>query len=127
MKEILVDNHDESRSRVESETPMEDLTMDQYTVEVCVLKLHPDRDVVHSLLTDKKGEVVKKEYGHCPTTFGNSIEIDIKDKSKSRFQEAVTGALKKGGLVKNRWTVTKSTVASTPATNREVDGRQKHY
>ena len=96
MKEILVDNHDESRSRVGSETPMEDLTMDQYTVEVCVLELHPDRDVVHSLLTDKKGEVIKKEYGHCPTTFGNSIEIDIRDKSKSRFQEAVTGALKKG-------------------------------
>ena len=96
MKEILVDNHDESRSRVESETPMEDLTMDQYTVEVCVLKLHPDRDVVHSLLTDKKGEVIEKEYGHCPTTFGISKEIDIRDKSKSRFQEAVTGALKKG-------------------------------
>ena len=83
MKEILVDNHDESRSRVESESPMEDLTIDQDTVEVCVLKLHPDRDVVHSLLTDKKGEVVEKEYGHCPTTFGNSIEIDIRDKSKS--------------------------------------------
>ena len=79
-----------------SETPMEDLTMDQYTVEVCVLELHPDRDVVHSLLTDKKGEVIEKEYGHCPTTFGNCIEIDIRDKSKSRFQEAVTGALKKG-------------------------------
>ena len=70
--------------------------MDQYTVEVCVLELHPDRDVVHSLLTDKKGEVIEKEYGHCPTTFDNSIEIDIRDKSKSRFQEAVTGALKKG-------------------------------
>ena len=96
MKEILVDNHNESRSRVGSETPMEDLAMDQYTIEVCVLELHPDRDVVHSLLTDKKGEVVEKEYGHCPTTFGNSIEIDIRDKSKSRFQEAVTGALKKG-------------------------------
>ena len=51
---------------------------------------------MHSLLTDKKGEVIEKEYGHCPTTFGNSIEIDIRDKSKSRFQEAVTGALKKG-------------------------------
>ena len=70
--------------------------MDQYTVEVCVLELHPDRDVVHSLLMDKKGEVIEKEYEHCPTTFGNSIEIDISDKSKSRFQEAVTGALKKG-------------------------------
>ena len=70
--------------------------MDQYTVEVCVLELHPDRDEVHSLLTDKKGEVIEKEYGHCPTTFDNSIEIDIRDKSKSRFQEAVTGALKKG-------------------------------
>ena len=75
---------------------MEDLTMDQYTVEVCVLELHPERDVVNSLSTVKKGEVIKKEYGHCPTTFDNSIEIDIRDKSKSRFQEAVTGALKKG-------------------------------
>ena len=105
---------------------MEDLTMDQHTVEVCVLELHPDRHVVHSLLTDKKGEAIEKEYGHCPTTFDNPIEIDIRDKSKSQFQEAVTGALKKG-LVKNRRTVTKSAVASTPATNREFDGRQKHY
>ena len=96
MKEILVDNRNKSRSRVGSETPMEDLTMDQYTGEVCVLELHLDRDMVNSLLTDKKGEVIEKEYGHCPTTFGNSIEIDIRDKSKSPFQEAVTGALKKG-------------------------------
>ena len=70
--------------------------MDQYTVEVCVLELHPERDIVHSLLTVKKGEVIEKEYGHCPTTFDNSIAIDISNKSKSRFQEAVTGALKKG-------------------------------
>ena len=91
-----MDNHDESRSRVGSETPMENLAMDQYTVEVCVLELHPERDVVDSLLTVKKGEVIEKEYGHCPTTFDNSIEIDISDKSKSRFQGAVTGALKKG-------------------------------
>ena len=96
MKEIMVDNHDKSRSRVGSETPMEDLTMDQYTVEVCVLELHPERDVVHSLLTDQKGEVIEKEYGQCPTTFHNSIEIDISDKLKSRFQGAVTGTLKKG-------------------------------
>ena len=96
MKEILVDNHDELRSRVGSETPMEDLTMDQHTVEVCVLELHPDRHVVHPLLTDKKGEVIEKEYGHRPNTFDNSIEINIRDKLKSRFQEAVTGTLKKG-------------------------------
>ena len=75
---------------------------------------------------DKKGEVIEKEYGHCPTTFGNSIEIDIRDNSKSRFQEAVTGALKKGAG-ETRWTVRKSAVALTPVTNREVDGRQKHY
>ena len=92
----MVDNHDESRSRVGSETQMEDLTMDQYTVEACVLELHPEKDVVNSLLTVKKGEVIEKEYGHCPTTFDNSIEIDTSDKSKSRFQEAGTGALKKG-------------------------------
>ena len=92
----MVDTHDESRSRVGSETPMEDLTMDQYTVEVCVLEVHPEKDVVHSLLTVKKGEVIKRDSGHCPTTLDNSIEIDISDKSKSRFQEAVTGALKRG-------------------------------
>ena len=60
MKEILVYNHDESRSRVESETPMEDLTMDQYTVEMCVLKVHPDREMVHSLLTVKKVKSSKR-------------------------------------------------------------------
>ena len=75
---------------------MADLTMDQYTVEVCALEVHPEKDVVHSLLTVKKGEVIKRDSGHCPTTLDNSIEIDISDKSKSRFQEAVTGALKRG-------------------------------
>ena len=95
-KEILVDTHDESRSRVRSETPMEDLTMDQYTIEVCVLEVHPEKDVVHFLLTVKKGEVIERDSGHCPTTIDNSIEIDISDKSKSRFREAVTGALKRG-------------------------------
>ena len=95
-KEILVDTHDELRSRVGSETPMEDLTMDQYTVEVCVLEVHPEKEVAHSLLTVRKGEVIERDSGHCPTTIDNSIEIDISDKSKSRFQEAVTGALKKG-------------------------------
>ena len=50
----MVDTHNESRSRVRSETPMEDLTMDQYTVEVCVLEVHPEKDVVHSLLMVKK-------------------------------------------------------------------------
>ena len=95
-KEILVNTHDESRSRVGSETPMEDLTMDQYTVEVCVLEVHPEKDVVHSWLTVKKGEVIKRDSGHSPTTIDNSIEIDISDKSKSRFREAVTGALKRG-------------------------------
>ena len=95
-KEILVDTHDESRSRVGSETPKEDLTMDQYTVEVCVLEVHPEEDVVHSLLTVKKGEVIKRDSGHCPTILDNSIETNISDKSKSQFQEAVTGALKRG-------------------------------
>ena len=90
-KEILVDTSDELRSRVGSETPMEDLTMDQYTIEVCVPELHPKRDVVHSLLTVNKEEVIERGSGHCSTTFDNSIEIDINDKSKSRFQEDVTG------------------------------------
>ena len=44
----------------------------------------------------RKGEVIKRDSGHCPTTLDNSIEIDISDKSKSRFQETVTGALKRG-------------------------------
>ena len=79
-----------------SETPMEDLTMDQYTVEVCVLELHPEKDVVHSLLVVNKEEVVERDSGHCPTTFDNSIKIDISDKSKSRSQEDVTGDLNRG-------------------------------
>ena len=95
-KEFLVNTHDKSRSRVGSETPMEDLTMYQYTVEVGVLEVHPEKDVVHSLLTVKKGEVLERDSGHCPTTIDNSIEIHFSDKSKSRFREAVTGALKSG-------------------------------
>ena len=96
MKEILIDTHDKSRSQVGSETPMEDLTMDQYTVEACVLEVHPEKHEVHSLLTVKKGEIIKRDSGHGPTTLDNSIEIDISNESKSRFWEAVTGALKKG-------------------------------
>ena len=101
-KEILVDTSDELRSRVGSETPMEDLTMDQYTIEVCVLELHPKRDMVHSLLTVNKEEVIERGSGHCSTTFDNSIEIDINDKSKSRFQEDVTGDLKRETVGKQR-------------------------
>ena len=125
-KEILVNTSDKSRSQAGSEIPMEDLTMDQYTVEVCVLEVHPKRDVVHSLLMFDKEEVIKGDSGHCSTTFDNSIEIDINDKSKSRFQEDVTGDLKRE-TVENGGTVRNSAVASTPVMNREVDGRQKHY
>ena len=70
--------------------------MDQYTVEVCVLELHPEKDVVHSLLTVNKEEVIERDSRHCPTTFDNSVKIDISDKSKSRSQEDVTGDLKRG-------------------------------
>ena len=75
---------------------MEDLTMDQYTVEEGVSELHSEKDVVHSLLTVNKEEVIERDSGHCPTTFDNSIEIDISDKSKNQFQEDVTGDLKRG-------------------------------
>ena len=95
-KEILVDTSDELSSRVGSETPVEDLTIEQYTLEVCVLEVHSEKDVVHSLLTVNKEEVIERDSGHCPTTFDNSIEINISDKSKSRFQEDMTGDLKKG-------------------------------
>ena len=90
------DTNDESRSRVGSETPVEDLTIEQYTVEVCVLEVHSEKDVVHSLLMVNKEEVVERNSGHCPTTFDNSIEINISNKSKSQFQEDMTGDLKKG-------------------------------
>ena len=43
--------------------------MDQYTIEVCVLELHPKRDVVHSLLMVNKEEVIERGSGHCSTTF----------------------------------------------------------
>ena len=101
-EEVLVDTHDESRSRVGSETLMEDLTMDQYTGEVCVLEVDREKDVVHSLLTNKKGEVSERNSGHCPATIDNSIEIDTSDESKSRFLEVVTGALKGGAGEKRR-------------------------
>ena len=74
--------------------------MNQYTVEVCVLELHSEKDVVHSLLTVNKEEVIDRDSGHCPITFDNSIEIDISNKSTSRFQEDVTGDLKKGSSEK---------------------------
>ena len=63
---------------------------------MCVLEVHPEKDTVHSLLTIKKGEVSKRNSGHCPATIDNSIEIDISNDSKSQCQEVVTGALKGG-------------------------------
>ena len=81
---------------------MEDLTMDQYTMEVCVLELHPKRDVVHSLLMVNKEEVIERGSGHCSTTFDDSIEIDINNKWRSRLQEDVTGDLKRETVEKRR-------------------------
>ena len=57
---------------------------------------------MHSLLTVNKEEVIERGSGHCSTTFDNSIEIDINDKLKSRFQEDVTGDLKRETVGKRR-------------------------
>ena len=49
-KELLVDNHDESRSRVGNETLVEDPKEDQSTVQVCVLEVHSERDTMQPSL-----------------------------------------------------------------------------
>ena len=93
-KELLVDNHDESRSRAGNENLVEDPTKDLSTVEVCVLEVHSERDTMQPSLMVPKGEVSKKNSGHSPATPGNSIEINISDDSKNGCKEIVTGAWK---------------------------------
>ena len=93
-KELLVDNHDESRSRVGNENLVEDPMEDQSTVQVCVLEVHSERDTMQPSLMVPKGEINKKNSGHSPATPANSIEIDTSDDSKNRCQETVTGTWK---------------------------------
>ena len=93
-KELLVDNHDESRSLVGNETLVEDPKEDQSTVQVCVLEVHSERDTMQPSLMVPKGEINKKNSGHSPATPVNSTEIDNSDNSKNRCQEIVTGACK---------------------------------
>ena len=90
----MVDNHDESRSRVGNENLVEDPTKDQSTVQVCVLEVHSERDTMQPSLMVPKGEVNKKNSGHSPATPVNSIEIDTSDDLKNRCQEIVMGAWK---------------------------------
>ena len=93
-KELLVDNHDESRSRVGNENLAEDPTKDQSTIEVCILEVNSERDTMQLSLMAPKGEVSKKNSGHSLAAHGDSIEIDTSDDSKFRCQEIVTGAWK---------------------------------
>ena len=90
----MVDNHDESRSRVGNENLVEDPMKDQSTVQVCILEVHSDRDTMQPSLMVPKGEVSKKNSGHSLAIPGNPIEIDTSDDSKNRCQEIVTGAWK---------------------------------
>ena len=92
--ELLVDNHDESRSLVGNETLVEDPKEDQSTVQVCVLEVHLERDTMQPPLMVPKGEINKKNSGHSPATPVNSTEIDNSDDSKNRCQEIVTGMWK---------------------------------
>ena len=90
----MVDNHDESRSRVGNENLVEDPRKDQSSVQVCVLEVHSERDTMQPSLMVPKGEVSKKNSGHSLATPVNSIEIDTSDDSKNRCQEIVMGAWK---------------------------------
>ena len=90
----MVDNHDESRSRVGNENLVEDTTKDQSTVQVCVLEVHSERDTMQPSLMVPKGEVNKKNSGHSSATPVKSIEIYTSDDSKNRCQEIVTGVWK---------------------------------
>ena len=94
LKELLVDNHDESRSRVGNENLVEDPTKDQSTIQVCVLEVHSEKNTMQASLMVPKGEVSKKNYVHSLATPENSIEIDTSDDSKNRCQEILTGAWK---------------------------------
>ena len=104
LKEPLVDDHDDSGSRAESETTMDDVTRHQCDSEVCVLELYSEDDDTDTsddsrnrspkrLTRNRKREVHKN---HANFREKDS-DVDTSDDSKNRSPRRLTGAGKGEG------------------------------
>ena len=104
LKEPLVDDHDDSGSRAESETTMDDVTRHQCDSEVCILELYSeddDTDTSDDLrnrspkrLTGNRKREVHKNHANFRE---KDSDVDTSDDSKNRSPRRLTGTGKGEG------------------------------
>ena len=104
LKEPLVDDHDDSGSRAESETTMDDVTRHQCDSEVCVLALYSEDDDTDTSddsrnrspkrLTGNRKREVHKNHANFRE---KDSDVDTRDDSKNRSPRRLTGTGKGEG------------------------------
>ena len=104
LKEPLVDDHDDSGSRAESETTMDDVTRHQCDSEVCVLELYSEDDDTDisddsrnrspKRLTGNRKREVHKNHANFRE---KDSDVDTSDDSKNRSPRRLTGTGKGEG------------------------------
>ena len=104
LEEPLVDDHDDSGSRAESETTMDDVTRHQCDSEVCVLELYSEDDDTDTSddsrnrspkrLTGNRKRKVHKNHANFRE---KDSDVNTSDDSKNRSQRRLTGTGKGEG------------------------------
>ena len=104
LKEPLVDDHDDSGSRAESETTMDDVTRHQCDSEVCILELYSEDDDTDTSddsrnrspkrLTGNRKREVHKNHANFRE---KDSDVDTSDDSKNRSPRRLTGTGKGEG------------------------------
>ena len=104
LKEPLVDDHDDSGSRAESETTMDDVTRHQGDSEVCILELYSEDDDTDTSdnwrnrspkrLTGNRKREVHKNHANFRE---RDSDVDTSDDSKNRSPRRLTGTGKGEG------------------------------
>ena len=104
LKEPLVDDHDDSGSRAESETTMDDVERHQCVSEVCVLELYSEdddtdtsddsRNRIPKRLTGNRKREVHKNHANFRE---KDSDVDTSDDSKNRSPRRLTGTWKGEG------------------------------
>ena len=104
LKEPLVDDHDDSGSRAESETTMDDVTRHQCDSEVCVLELYSEDDDTYTSddsrnrspkrLTGNRKREVHKNHANFRE---KDSDVDTSDDSKNRSPRRLIGTGKGEG------------------------------
>ena len=104
LKEPPVDDHDDSGSRAESETTMDNITRHQCDSEVCVLELYSEDDDTDTSddsrnqspkrLTRNRKREVHKNYANFRE---KDSDVDTSDDSKNRSPRRLTGTWKGEG------------------------------